>query len=56
MNAWTMTGTGRAVVARLSRADLGAGGKGNARMIRGIAAHDLYHAGQIQLLKRLGPR
>jgi hypothetical protein len=21
--------------------------------IRGIAAHDLYHAGQIQLLKRL---
>jgi hypothetical protein len=22
--------------------------------IRGIAAHDLYHAGQIQLLKRLG--
>jgi hypothetical protein len=26
-------------------------------LIRGIAAHDLYHAGQIQLLKRLrGPR
>ena len=24
--------------------------------IRGIAAHDLYHAGQIQLLKRLQPR
>src|SRR5258706_983263 len=24
--------------------------------IRGIAAHDLYHAGQIQLLKRLHPR
>src|SRR5262245_30472262 len=23
-------------------------------LIRGIAAHDLYHAGQIQLLKRLG--
>ena len=23
--------------------------------IRGIAAHDLYHAGQIQLLKRLQP-
>jgi len=21
--------------------------------VRGIAAHDLYHAGQIQLLKRL---
>ncbi len=25
----------------------------NVRMIRGMAAHDLYHAGQIQLLKRL---
>lgn len=25
------------------------------RMILGIAAHDLYHAGQIQLLKRLCP-
>jgi hypothetical protein len=25
-------------------------------LIAGIAAHDLYHAGQIQLLKRLGPR
>jgi hypothetical protein len=24
-------------------------------LIRGIAAHDLYHAGQIQLLKRLVP-
>lgn len=24
-----------------------------ARLLRGIAAHDLYHAGQIQLLKRL---
>ena len=24
--------------------------------IRGIAAHDLYHAGQIQLLKRLMPK
>ncbi|MGE5568584.1 MAG: DinB family protein [Rhodospirillales bacterium] len=23
------------------------------RLIRGVAAHDLYHAGQIQLLKRL---
>jgi hypothetical protein len=44
----------RGAVARLSRADLA--GRGNARMIRGIAAHDLYHAGQIQLLKRLGPR
>jgi len=25
----------------------------DARMLTGIAAHDLYHAGQIQLLKRL---
>lgn len=25
-------------------------------LITGIAAHDLYHAGQIQLLKRLGKR
>jgi hypothetical protein len=30
------------------------GGRGtNVRVIRGVAAHDLYHAGQIQLLKRL---
>jgi uncharacterized damage-inducible protein DinB len=27
----------------------------NARTIYGIAAHDIYHAGQIQLLKRLLP-
>jgi len=27
-----------------------------AQMIEGIASHDLYHAGQIQLLKRLHPR
>jgi len=25
-------------------------------LVRGVAAHDLYHAGQIQLLKRLAPR
>jgi hypothetical protein len=25
----------------------------NAKIISGIASHDLYHAGQIQLLKRL---
>jgi hypothetical protein len=25
----------------------------NADLISGIAAHDLYHAGQIQLIKRL---
>jgi hypothetical protein len=28
-------------------------GKSAAYLVRGIAAHDLYHAGQIQLLKRL---
>lgn len=27
----------------------------NLALIRGIAAHDLYHAGQIQVLKRLRP-
>jgi hypothetical protein len=27
----------------------------SAGLIRGVAAHDLYHAGQIQLLKRLRP-
>ena len=26
------------------------------RLLRGIAAHDLYHAGQIQLVKRLASR
>jgi hypothetical protein len=25
-------------------------------LVTGVAAHDLYHAGQIQLLKRLGPQ
>jgi uncharacterized damage-inducible protein DinB len=28
-------------------------GRENLRVIRGIIAHDLYHAGQIQLVKRL---
>ena len=28
----------------------------NLSLVTGIAAHDLYHAGQIQLLKRLRPR
>lgn len=28
----------------------------NFALISGVAAHDLYHAGQIQLLKRLSPR
>ncbi len=39
----------RAAVAALKGEDLGA----QSRLARGIAAHDLYHAGQIQLLKRL---
>jgi hypothetical protein len=47
----------RAAVAALVDGDLGlrrAGGRETiGRLVRGIAAHDLYHAGQIQLLKRL---
>jgi hypothetical protein len=47
----------RAAIDGLSDADLGRrapGGKETVgRLVRGIAAHDLYHAGQIQLLKRL---
>jgi uncharacterized damage-inducible protein DinB len=47
----------RAAVARLRDADLDrrpAGGRETVgRLVRGIAAHDLYHAGQIQLLKRI---
>ena len=47
----------RAEVAKLADADLGntpAGSKvSNFALISGIAAHDLYHAGQIQLLKKL---
>jgi uncharacterized damage-inducible protein DinB len=50
----------RAAVAELSRVDLTARPRGSrytiARLVQGAAAHDLYHAGQIQLLKRLGPR
>jgi len=35
-------------------AQTAAGSKGNRRtLIAGVAAHDVYHAGQIQLLKRL---
>lgn len=49
----------RSEVARLSDADLRKTPSGskvsNFAIISGIAAHDLYHAGQIQLLKRLGP-
>src|SRR5262245_53431516 len=47
----------REVVARLQARDLSRRVAGRrqtfAYTIRGIAAHDLYHAGQIQLLKRL---
>jgi hypothetical protein len=42
----------RSAVARLRPADL-AGPLGH--LVRGAAAHDLYHAGQVQLLKRLVP-
>ena len=47
----------RATVAALDEADLDrvAGGRPLAWTIRGAAAHDLYHAGQIQLLKTLAP-
>ena len=47
----------RAIVAALRDRDLdkaAAGTRTTVRvLVRGIAAHDLYHAGQIQLLKRL---
>jgi len=47
----------REAVAGLGAKDLSALAKGsnlsNLEIIAGIAAHDLYHAGQIQLLKRL---
>jgi uncharacterized damage-inducible protein DinB len=50
----------RAAVADLDPRDLDrrpAGGKTTKRaLVTGVAAHDLYHAGQIQLLKRLAPR
>jgi DinB family protein len=47
----------RELVAGLGEADLSrtVGGKPLAWIIRGAAAHDLYHAGQIQLLKSLAP-
>ena len=48
----------RVAVMRLSPRDLGrtpAGRKvSNFALLSGVAAHDLYHAGQIQLLKRFG--
>ena len=47
----------REAVASLRPADLARKPKGskvsNLALVTGIAAHDLYHAGQIQLLKRL---
>ncbi len=48
----------RAAIARLSDRDLARrAGKGTVGfLVRGIAAHDLYHAGQIQILKRLRRR
>ncbi len=47
----------REVVVGLSDEDLSRRSPGGretiGRLVRGVAAHDLYHAGQIQLLKRL---
>jgi hypothetical protein len=49
----------RAAVVRLSAKDLSRTPPGkkvsNFALISGVAAHDLYHAGQIQVLKRLCP-
>ena len=49
----------RAAVAALAPRDLAATPAGskvtNFALLSGVAAHDLYHAGQIQLLKRLAP-
>ena len=54
-----MHGTARNAVTRFSPRDLArtpAGKKvSNFALLSGVAAHDLYHAGQIQLLKRLMP-
>ncbi|MFN0140882.1 MAG: DinB family protein [Pyrinomonadaceae bacterium] len=50
----------RAAIAGLVDKDLAITPKGSATsnlaLIMGIASHDLYHAGQIQLLKRLAKR
>lgn len=48
----------RAAVAALTPRDLSRnlGGRPLVWTVRGAAAHDLYHAGQIQLLKTLAPR
>jgi hypothetical protein len=49
----------RAATAALSSHDLAHTPRGskysNLALLSGVAAHDLYHAGQIQLLKRLRP-
>jgi hypothetical protein len=49
----------RDAVSGLSPRDLAATPAGskvsNLALLSGVAAHDLYHAGQIQLLKRLAP-
>ena len=50
----------RAVVATLAPGELRRSPRGRGRsrleILLGVAAHDLYHAGQIQLLKRLARR
>src|SRR5438093_13291378 len=50
----------RAAVTQLSPRDLRSKPRGskvsNLSLLSGVAAHDLYHAGQIQLLKRLSHR
>ena len=49
----------RTVIAALASSSFGKRAPGGSQtigfMVRGIAAHDLYHAGQIQVLKRLCP-
>jgi hypothetical protein len=48
----------RAAIAALPASSVGrrvsAGGPTRLHLIQGITAHDLYHAGQIQVIKRLG--
>ena len=50
----------RAATATLPAGELSRTPRGSAvsnfALLAGVAAHDLYHAGQIQLLKRLSPR
>ncbi len=45
----------RAVVARVKKPSNSKASNAQAHLIRGAAAHDLYHAGQIRLLRRLCP-